>query len=316
MKKSVLSINRKAVFEATGLLGALVLLSWAIGDVNRFLYLHPHPFWAVILLISCQYGTLEGLAASGLASLFLYVGNLPEQTADQTLFFYELSLSKLPFLWFVTAFVLGEIRGKLERENDQHKEQLKEAKKKFLTMIASYQSVKEINESLESRIVSEQRTFVEVYNVLKDVENHPVGHIFFEIERIVRLGMHPQKFSIFAFGRQGFEVVTSHGWENENTYPRRYYLETPLCDYLLHHRAPLCAVNPEHATLLGNDGVLAGPLIDQDTGEVFGMLKIEEVPLEQVVAGSDYGFQALCDWIGFVYSHAKKAKKRARSQVE
>ena len=47
-------------------------------------------------------------------------------------------------------------------------------------------------------------------------------------------------------------------------------------------RQTLIGVNPEHEAILRGEGMLAGPLVSEETGKVIGMLKVEEIPFVEL----------------------------------
>ena len=57
---------------------ALAIDTLAFGG-DRFRDVAPHPFWAVVVLVSLQYGTNEGLIAAVASSAALLIGNIPPQ---------------------------------------------------------------------------------------------------------------------------------------------------------------------------------------------------------------------------------------------
>ena len=70
------------------------------------------------------------------------------------------------------------------------------------------------------------------------------------------------------------------------------------------NRETLVAANPEHELILENEGVLAGPLVSEDSNVVLGMLKIDESDFSQFNPGSMQNFRIVCDWIATAYDRA------------
>ena len=56
--------------------------------------------------------------------------------------------------------------------------------------------------------------------------------------------------------------------------------------------------------MLFRSGVLAGPLISAESGEVIGMMKIEEADLLDINMSAVENFRALSSWIGTAYANA------------
>src|SRR5579884_1202366 len=105
-------IHCSAVAETIVFLSLALLAGHLVGNGNRFIGMPLHPFWIVVLVMTLQYGAAEALMAAVLSSLFLLVGNLPEQALTESLYDYYLRVTWLPFLWIATALALGSIRSR------------------------------------------------------------------------------------------------------------------------------------------------------------------------------------------------------------
>ena len=94
-----------------------VTLGWDhfLGQGTRFAHVSPHPFWAVVLLMSGYYGLREGLVAAVAAAVLFRAGHLPAQQIDQQVYDYAWAVLREPLLWLLAAAVLGEIRRQHER---------------------------------------------------------------------------------------------------------------------------------------------------------------------------------------------------------
>jgi hypothetical protein len=97
-----------ALVEIAVLFCLIIGLGWLTGqDISD---MRPHPFWVPVLLLSLQYGTVSGLLAAGIATLFTAFGQLPEQTVGETYFVYFLRIWIEPILWIASAVLLGQFR--------------------------------------------------------------------------------------------------------------------------------------------------------------------------------------------------------------
>ena len=51
-------------------MAVLVAIDMAfLKNTSVYQNIHPHPYWIVILLIACRYGTVQGVFAGGLAAM-------------------------------------------------------------------------------------------------------------------------------------------------------------------------------------------------------------------------------------------------------
>jgi GAF domain-containing protein len=78
---------------------------------------------------------------------------------------------------------------------------------------------------------------------------------------------------------------------------------------VVQERRFLVASDPEHELILEGEGLLAGPLFSEETGEVFGMLKIEGMPFHELTPAAIRNFQILCDWVGTAFAKAQRFER-------
>jgi GGDEF domain-containing protein len=71
----------------------------------------------------------------------------------------------------------------------------------------------------------------------------------------------------------------------------------------------VCVASRHDEPVLMDDGVLAGPLMDAETGDVLGMLKIEKLGFFDLHFSNVETFRVLCDWIGQAYVNARTAEQ-------
>ena len=104
---------RKYFFIFETLIGMAILVAIDMAFLkNTSVYqnVHPHPYWIVILLIACRYGTVQGVFAGGLAAIaYITIGaNSGEINFSHDVF--PRGVFKYPFLFILAGGVLGEIR--------------------------------------------------------------------------------------------------------------------------------------------------------------------------------------------------------------
>lgn len=302
-----------ALFEAFIGFSLITLLSFWLGSGDRFITFSPHPFWIVILLISCQYGTSEGILAVLLGTIFLYLGNIPERGIEETLYQYELRLAWPIFLWVVVAYILGEIRTGLDEKIRILEKDLKESRRESHTIEEAYTALQEERDYLEAKAATQEQTTTSIFNTFKVLSTLEPTKMLMNLDEVILPALHPDQFSVFFFGPNGFEVATSRGWEEESHYLRRILNDHPLTQAILKKKRPLCVINKEDEEILGEQGILAGPLIDPETHEIFGLLKIEKMNFDRLTIASIEIFRIICELIGLTYSNARQFKKASQS---
>lgn len=304
--KTIGGMRASALAEIALFFILMLLLDQLALDGTRYWSAEPHPFWIIVLLIACQYGTAEGLLAAGLATFLLLFGNLPPKAIGQDMYAYLLAVAKLPLLWMVTAVTLGEIRLRHIRERDLLQDELRQAREREEKIAESYEWVKEIKERMELRIAGQLRSSIAIYQAAKAMETLSPTELLGGIESMVKAVMNPDQFSIFLLEQEGLTVTVTHGWKEKAPHPRRYDARSDLYRAIVGGKQTVCAANPAQEQVLAGQGILASPLIDKETGEIAGMLKIERLGFTDLNLSSVEAFTALGEWAGMALINARK----------
>jgi hypothetical protein len=310
-------IRVSAIAETLVFLTVLTVLNMMLGNGERFINMALHPFWIIILLITVQYGINEALAAAFLASIYLLLGNFPEQHLTETTYDYLLRLVYQPFLWFLTATIIGGLRSRQIGERNLLKESLGHAEKKAETIAAAYKRLQLVKDELEASLAQEASSSLAVYRVAKCLESLEKRNVLKAAKQMLGMTMHAGKSSLYEVGTEekpGLEMVETQGWENGDKFQRRFEEGSVIYKKVVDRKQVLCVVQEQDEKALGEEGLLAGPIIDSQTGEVFGMIKIEAMPLASVTERNLEIFKTLCEWIGLAYANVRKyqeAKKHS-----
>ncbi len=296
----VTALVEMAIFFAIAL-----LLDRYVFDGDRFRDAAPHPFWAVVVLISLQYGTNEGLLAAVASSAALLVGNVPPQPLALDLFAYLFDLSKTPLMWAATGLVVGELRSRQLRERADLRQRLAESETQAQVITAAYEGMAAAKDELEARIAGQFRTLLTVFRAAMAVERLDVTGVFDGANALVTAILNPEKFSIWLLKESEIDMTHAFGWKDDERYRRSIPDDHPLYRRTIAERGLLCVARVGDEKALGGEGVLAGPLQDPGTDEVYGMLKVEALGLLDLTPTTIENFQLLCDWIGSNLAIAK-----------
>ena len=313
--RKIVGVRLAALTETVVLLAILLGICFLLGRSDRFIEVSPHPFWAVVLLITVQYGSLEGIAAALLATLALYLWNMPPQHYNETLFDYQLRLATTPFLWFVAAFVLGEIRLRVEQQKVRLQNQLDDLTEQATTVQSAFLQLKTTKEQQDRQLASQRKTVASIYKTFKYLESLSPSQILMDLDKIFSMALAPKKFSVYAVGPNGFEVVTSHGWQTNDHYLRRITPDTPLFKAIADERRLVTIVDRADEALLAGQGILAAPLFDPESNLLLGMVKVEDVDFLEFNVSTLEAFKALCETIGLAYSHARRFRSLQRQAL-
>ncbi len=319
LKKPLHKINNvlkiSAIIETIIFLSIITAVSLFAGDGTRFMYISPHPFWVIILLVIMQYGANEAIAAAILSSVFLLFGNLPEQFLTETMYEYILRVLSLPFIWLVTALILGSVRTRQLNDQAALKDKLEKAERVIKTISTGYNSVKQSKEQLELRLASEKCSLLTISEISRSLQTSDISKIPAAIARLVDVVLSPAKFSIFFEENDDLCLHKSYGWKKTDLYRTILDKDSPLANHILNKLTPsLCVTNIEEEPILMGQGIMAGPILDKRSGKVFGMLKIEEMSFMNMGAHTRETFQLLCEWISSVYINIDKKRIASGSQ--
>ncbi len=302
---TILGFRRSAIVEIILFLGIAVLLDIIIFSGHRYIEVAPHPFWIIVLLVSAQYGTSEGVLAAVAATLALYAGHLPEQQIGENTYDYLLSLTKIPLMWFIGAVIFGELRQKHIRERTRLLQDLGDAREREENIAESYQRLRERKEGLELRITGQLKSSIDAYKAARLMETLHPADLLRGIDELVKAVLNPKKFSIFQLEGNMLTAAVTSGWANENEYPRIVTSKQDLYREIVGAQHALCVANPDNERALAGEGILAGPMIDRTSGEVMGMLKIEELGFAELNLSTIETFNALCEWVGMAFINAR-----------
>lgn len=300
-----LGLRVVALAETCAFLALALAFDHYLGSGDRFAGVVPHPFWAIVLLVSAQYGAKEGLAAALMASAALLAGNLPEQEFSEDLYAWLLRATTEPILWTFAAIGIGEIRDSHRRERDALREDLREAREHAQALGHAYEQLLALKDHLEARVAGQVRTVHSIFQATRGIERQDTGEVLAGVQQLVAGVMHPRKFSLFLVGERGLEAAFSEGWADADGYAAEFDRIAPLFQAVVSHRRILVATRPSHGLILGTEGLLAGPLTNPESGEVIGMLKIEAMDFLDLNPASVETFQVLCNWIGAAFVRAQ-----------
>lgn len=273
-------------------------------DGNRFYHIQPHPFWIVVLLISVLYGAGPGVLSAIAASCVLLWGNVPEQTLNQDMYEWFFATFKLPILWLITAIVIGKISARHIAGRNEVAQQLNEFSRRQETLMNSFQQIKTAKEKMEMRVAGQRSTIHRVLTAARDVESLEPIQVLERAQGLVKSMLEPEEFSIFILKDHQLHLAFDNGWLESNNYQRVYRPGDELFDAIVERRQVLCIIRPADEAILNTHAVLASPLIVPESGELFGMLKIEKQRFSKLSQNTIKELSIVCEWIGSIYGKA------------
>jgi hypothetical protein len=306
-------VRGTALIEISAFLAAMLLLDWGIGGGSHFADVSPHPFWIIVLLASSYYGTSTGLAAAALSAGALLIGNLPEQGFGEDHSAWLLRISAAPVLWVIAAVVLGEIHSRQQRVRDELKHERDQARGAALKITQAYENLTKITRDLEVKVASQAQTIHTTYRASRAIDQQTGDDVLAGVANFVQSIMAPKKFSLFLLNNNILEMSTAVGWVPGARLRTEIDKTSPLYEEVVSRRRILIITDPEHETSLAGQGLLAGPLVNTETNQLIGMLKIEELEFADLNPSTLHNFQLACDWIGMSFTRARRVEQFVES---
>lgn len=316
---TVLSTSTSALIRPVALLElglfvtALLVVDAVWGTGNRFIDTSPHPFWFIILLLANQYGTHEGVIAALLCVLALYVNNMPPTSMTKDLFEYWYQVSRVPLMWLLTAVFFGEIRMRHKNRMAIAIDERETAMRDRDQIVTTYEKVKKQKERLDEQIAGQMRTVVSTYRAAKAIEQLDPNDVISGTAEMIKQVMNPASFSIFNLNNEGLVTAITVGWDEENGLDKQFASNRPLYQAMVVKQEILCVARKEDRDTLEDQGILAGPLVNPESGEVVGMIKIERLGFLDLNLSTIANFKAVCEWVGASYHNAISYQKAQSS---
>ncbi len=301
-----LGLRASALLEIAVFTLIFLVFDIFFGGGDRFVDVSPHPLWVLVIVIAVQYGTSEAIIAAVVSSIFLLLGNLPTQVLNQDMYDYLFQVFHLPLLWLVSAVLVGAIRGRHVREREYLQKELHNAYEDNRIIAESYSSVKTLKEKLELKISGQLRGAVSTFRAAKSIEKNNPTAVLQGVQELIRSTMQPEKFSVYNLTKEGLVPSITYGWSSNDSYKEVYTAQDALYQSVIANQQTLCVANADHQAILSGQGVLAGPIIDKESGEISGMLKIEEIGFLDLNLSTIETFHAICEWVGMSLVNANR----------
>ena len=261
------------IIECCSFFGIFFLVDWVFGNGSRFLHLSPHPFWIFISIISLQYGSSEGIAATILSFAMLYTNNLPEHLPSQDFYDYLFKIFLFPILWLLTAIVVGEMRCKQRQEVKSLADDLERVVFNLDTLSQAYSQVCKQKNHYEITLASQLNSPLILHQKLKALQQSkdpwPI------VDEILQILLPMKSFSFFKKEGKNFVLFYCKGWEDEE-YAKTFKDKHLLSETLLKSKKKslFAMISQEDAHVLDGEGEAVFPLMNKSE-KVVGFFKIE-----------------------------------------
>lgn len=311
----LLGIRAAAWGELALFFSGLMAYDLTLGGSDRFADVSPHPFWIAVILMSVQYGTSHGLLAAFLSSLLLLSGTIPQAQYGQDAFELLYSVAIGPLFWVLGAVILGLLQDRHRAERSALWKDMTAAQTREKVITSAYEQVNKAKERLEIQVSGQLKTVVSSFKAAKNLEHEDPSMVLSGTRDMIRSVISPEMFSIYVLEEQNLTVMVKSGWKDDKPIKESFGVRDSIYQAIVGEKRFLTINNREDRETLDREGVMAGPMINRENGNVSGMIKIEHLGFMDFNVSSVENFKALCEWAGASYDLAQRLQSARADSV-
>lgn len=246
-----------------------------------FLGVSPHPYWAVVLLISSRYGFVAGMFCGILAAaITLTLTVLGRQ--GTTLFELFRMLLGEPLLFILVGAVLGEIVQTIRSRYEALLVEHQELGTAFDRLKERYDALVKAKQEVDTRILSQEQTLTTMHETAQALRSLSEGQIYPSALEMVAKFLTVEACSIYLYQDGKLKLKSALGeLEGERKRPRELSPEDGLMGRAL-GTGRVASANVllemyEKGELPDTDTLIAAPLVTSGR-KVLGVVNIERLP--------------------------------------
>ena len=268
-RRSRWSSTLRMGFEFTLLFGIAIAAKQIIAAAGTGSY--PNPLWLPVIVLSLQHGMAAGLGAAVVAAGLQYWGGLPPPLMSEDMYAYIGRIAAEPVGWTCVALLIGHIRSRQIANHAELEAELAERNSHSAAVADLCIDLRARTEMLERHIAADAPSSnIDVAEVGEATDDRTRAE---RLTRYVRLMTGAAEFSIHL--RRGNTLAAAFQPEDEHHLVADVAPDDPLFPAIVEERRMLSAARPADRALLGERGIMAGPLIDPNASDrVIGMLAV------------------------------------------
>ena len=271
-RRSRWSSTLRMGFEFTLLFGIAIAAKQIIAAAGTGSY--PNPLWLPVIVLSLQHGMAAGLGAAVVAAGLQYWGGLPPPLMSEDMYAYIGRIAAEPVGWTLVALLIGHIRSRQIANHAELEAELAERNSHSAAVADLCIDLRARTEMLERHIAADAPSSnIDVAEVVTGLAHASWENFTERLTRYVRLMTGAAEFSIHL--RRGNTLAAAFQPEDEHHLVADVAPDDPLFPAIVEERRMLSAARPADRALLGERGIMAGPLIDPNASDrVIGMLAV------------------------------------------
>lgn len=185
-------------------------------DLPAFLSVNPHPFLAVVVLVSLRYGRLESLTATLMTCAALWAAAM-YGPAGETPGLAEEVWSRLVVL-LAANLVLGELGALFNREVAEARADLARLREEHEALKARYGALAQVKEELSERIVGQTSSIVSLYEAAKSLASLELAEVQDSLLKLAVKFLGAERCSLWWVDDDDATVLRLarwHGWTDD-----------------------------------------------------------------------------------------------------
>jgi len=262
----------RIVFEFALLFGIAVAAKQILAASTAGSY--PNPLWLPVIVLSLQHGLAAGLAAAIVAAGLQYWDGLPPALMAEDMYAYIGRIAAEPVGWACVALLIGSIRSRQITQTRELELELAERTRHSAAVADLCDDLRGRTELLERHIAANAHASnVDVAESVSALHHASLENFAERLTRFVLLMTGATEFSVHVLHDRALKLAFRPGDEHRPAID--ISADDPIFAAIVTERRQLSAARAGDAALLGERGLMAGPLLDDHAPErAIGMLVI------------------------------------------
>lgn len=298
----------KPYLESTALAFIAYLVTLQFGETSGINGLSPQLFWVPILLMVAQYGTFPALWCVVVSTILLYSRYIPRMLPSDDFYSYWWRVGLTPVIWFIAATVLGELVMRHRRGRRKIQDQLATVLEREKVFLKAFAELEELKDQREHELAALTCSPAQIFKIISTVDPKTQESIINCVLDLVGTLLQPKKYSLYLVRGSALRLVRSHGWTTSDSFTEKFLIDTPIYREVITLKRELSVTEPLDRSTLENQGLIAVPLFDAKSMNIFGMLKIERAEWSQITLEHRATLKMAAQWAGGMFSYAQHFK--------
>ncbi len=301
---------RKYYFIFETLIGMAILLAIDIAFLkNSSVYqnIHPHPYWIVILLIACRYGTVQGALAGGLTAIVYIAISAKTGEINFSHDVFPRGVFKYPFLFILVGGILGEIRSIYKKKYLKLEKKHNELQGDLQNLELLHWALTDSKKELEKRIAYQSGTMLNLLERLNTMETLELDRLYPQCLELLEEHLNVTCSSIYLIKNNSLKLFTRRGKIEQSKLPAEIELTHGMMGEVVTNKKAITInqtnFDDQMAKFQKLDLMMCAPIKRKD-GAVLGVINVERIPFFDFTTNSVQIFETFCHWISNIVDKA------------